>query len=110
VSVTAVSVLVGAEMPGTEGEPELGPLCCTSETVSPATGLPLESRTVTDACVVAPALVSDGSLVKVIEAATPVIDPDAEEEPHSQLTMVIPDPHQTEHRSWIGALRAGAGG
>jgi hypothetical protein len=108
-SVTAVRVLVGEDTPGVEGVPELGPLCWTSVTVSPATGLPLASSTVTAASVLAPAVVSEGSLEKTIDLATPVTDPDVEA-PHCQLTTVMPDPHQIEHRTWMGALRAGAEG
>src|ERR1700722_2115713 len=102
--VSALSVLVCALTPSTGvGVPHVGPLCCDNWTQSPATALPLESSTVTAAWVVPVALVSDGSLVKVMELATPVTAP-VVEVPHFQLTTVMPAPHHTEQRSWMGAL------
>jgi hypothetical protein len=89
--VTALRVLVDAEMPA------VGPLCSKIETVSPATGLPPASSTVTDAVVLAPALVSVGSPEKNSLLARPVVEMGTDD-PHAQLETVMPDPHHTEHK------------
>ncbi len=109
-SVIAVRVLVGDEIPGTGGVPELGPDCWTRVTVSPTAGSLLASSTVTAACVGVWALVSEGSFEKVIDAATPVVVEPAADDPHCQFTIVMPSPQYTVHSVWIGALLAGAGG